>query len=128
MKVLLIDDNLSDNRISQIAFENIGYYTLFAINGKDAIIKLTQNDELPDLIFLDLNMPIMNGMEFIKEIKTNEKYSQYANIPIVIFTGLNIELEENIKKHIDGKIIKPVKSSELKIEIAKILNKNDNKI
>lgn len=124
MKVLLIDDNLSDNRMSQIAFENIGYYTLFAINGKDAITKLTTNDELPDLIFLDLNMPVMNGMEFIKEIKTNEKYSSYNDIPIIVFTGLNIKLEDNLESHIAGKITKPVKSSELKIKIAKILNDN----
>ena len=124
MKVLLIDDNLSDNRMSQIAFENIGYYTLFAINGKDAIRKLTRNNELPDLIFLDLNMPVMNGIEFIKEIKTNEKYSAYSHIPIIIFTGLNIKLEKNIQVHIAGKVAKPVKSSALKIEIAKILNDN----
>jgi len=127
MKVLLIDDNLSDNRLSQIAFENIGYYTLFAINGKDAITKITTNNELPDLIFLDINMPVMNGVEFIKEIKTNKKYSQYSNIPIVIFTGLDIEFiefENDLDKHIAGKIVKPVKSSELKIKIAKILNDN----
>jgi len=80
MKVLLIDDNLSDNRLSQIAFENIGYYTLFALNGKDALSKLINGDELPDLIFLDLNMPVMNGVEFINEIKTNSKYSKYKDI------------------------------------------------
>lgn len=54
-----------------------------AINGQDAFDKLTTKQVKPDIIFLDLNMPLMNGSQFLKAITSHNGFS---HIPIVILT------------------------------------------
>jgi len=66
-KIFLIDDDEDDLFFFKDALELI-YPTLrcdTATNGKTAIDKLKVSSSLPDLIFLDLNMPVMDGFEFL---------------------------------------------------------------
>ena len=69
--------------------------------------------EKPQLIFLDLNMPGMGGKEFLKWIKSNEKYK---NIPVVVLTTSDSEADiiECYKLHAAGYIQKPASVQELK--------------
>lgn len=81
-KILLIDDvnfflELEKSYLSSIDCE---IYT--ASNGKDALEKL--KDIRPDLIFVDYEMPVMNGLQFIKNLKNEENYK---NIPIVLVSA-----------------------------------------
>lgn len=86
--VLLVEDDEDDQLLFTDALENMHVNLKLDIagSGDEAFNKLETAEELPDLIFLDINMPSMNGMEFLYEIKKNEHLS---GIPVVIFTTSN---------------------------------------
>lgn len=84
-KFLLIDDDQEDQELVVMALQELKQAPRIesALNGIEALNKLKNIDEFPDLILLDLNMPKMNGFEVLKELKMNPKFS---NIPVVIFS------------------------------------------
>jgi len=83
--ILLIDDDEDDCEIFLVAIEKSfgpGNYT--TINHAVKALQQLEDQEIsPDLIFLDLNMPIMNGIQFLTEIKKREHLS---HIPVIIFS------------------------------------------
>lgn len=83
-RVLVIDDDEDDRDIFLEVVSEFGMITAeTAINGADGLHKLHSASALPDLIFLDLNMPVMNGPEFL------QKFMGVANlrtIPVVILS------------------------------------------
>lgn len=83
--ILLIDDDDDDQEIFLAALKHISGSIKFSgeNNASHALDKLSGRLLSPDLIFLDLNMPVMNGRQFLKEIKQRETL---RNIPVVIFT------------------------------------------
>jgi CheY-like chemotaxis protein len=83
--ILLIEDDDDDQLIFKDALKEIsfGYDCWMASNGLEGLQRLDSEKELPGIVFLDLNMPLMNGLEFIDQIRQNEKYK---NIPIIIFS------------------------------------------
>ena len=69
-KILLVDDDPITNYISKIQLKNLGFENIDAVeNGKQAIAYV--KNECPNLIFLDINMPIMDGFEFLEWRKAN---------------------------------------------------------
>jgi CheY-like chemotaxis protein len=87
-KILLIDDDDDDQLIFKDALKEIDFTCdcLFANNGLEALAILANEHEIPAIIFLDLNMPLMNGVEFLIHVK---KEKSLANIPVVIFSTSN---------------------------------------
>jgi CheY-like chemotaxis protein len=84
--LLLVDDDIDDQQIFAEALEtvNSSINLVVASNGLEALHKLNSPGFLkPDMIFLDLNMPMMNGKEFLEEIK---KTDHLENIPVIIYT------------------------------------------
>ncbi|TSC51963.1 MAG: Response regulator DrrA [Parcubacteria group bacterium LiPW_41] len=82
--ILLAEDDSVLSRMYQKGLTLSGANVLRALNGKEAI-KIV-NEEHIDLILLDLMMPVMNGYETIRQIRTSEKTK---NIPIVVLTNLD---------------------------------------
>lgn len=87
-KILLVEDNEGDIVLTSEAFEECGCKAAIQVarNGKEAINILfdqNQDGQLPDLILLDINLPLLNGHEVLKKIKENEKT---RHIPVVILT------------------------------------------
>jgi CheY-like chemotaxis protein len=83
--ILLIDDDVEDQEIFKIALQNLSdslEFTAFT-NAREALGRLTANTLNPDIIFLDLNMPIMSGQEFLTQVK---KLDTTKNIPVIIFS------------------------------------------
>jgi CheY-like chemotaxis protein len=84
--LLLVDDDIDDQQIFAEALETVdpSIQLVVASNGLEALHKLNTPDSLqPDMIFLDLNMPMMNGKEFLQELKKTNGFSQ---IPVIIYT------------------------------------------
>lgn len=83
--ILLIDDDADDQEIFLTALENVASSvscTAFS-NAAEALDQLAAKQVTTDVIFLDLNMPLMNGQQFLKEIKKDEQLRQ---IPVIIFS------------------------------------------
>jgi CheY-like chemotaxis protein len=95
---MLIDDDPDDQDIFLSALREISLSVIChtATNGRNAMEKLAGRQIIPELIFLDLNMPVMNGQQFLQNIKNDESLN---NIPVIIFsTSSNPHTIEQTKK------------------------------
>ena len=81
----MIDDDEDDQEIFLTAMKELPIKAFCAAESRAEIAlgKLRSRQITADLIFLDLNMPIMNGQEFLREIKKNEELKQ---IPVIVFS------------------------------------------
>lgn len=96
--LLLVDDDADDLLLFNEALReiNVPVSCESANDGVEALKKLTAG-HIPQLIFLDLNMPMMHGFECLKKIKANKLLQK---IPVIIFTTSNSPLDINTAKHI----------------------------
>src|SRR5438067_10174563 len=111
----LADDDTDDQQLFKEALNEIdkSIRCLTASNGEEALNKLkTDLTQLPDYIFLDLNMPRMNGLQCLAEIK---KLNVLNHIPVVIYTTSSAkrDVEETRKLGADYFITKPPNFKEL---------------
>lgn len=117
MKVAIIDDNVVFRTLTKIAFENVtsgNSDILLFENGQEAIdyIRkyLDNQEEIPKLILLDLNMPVMDGWNFLDEMLPIQK-SFNLNLIIYIVTSSSDEKDferaESISE-VKGYLIKPI--------------------
>jgi CheY-like chemotaxis protein len=85
LHVLLADDDRDDCDLFLEALQEIEQPTQFTSvhDGEQLMARLQQNDTLPHILFLDLNMPRINGFECLEEIKADPRL---ANIPIIVFS------------------------------------------
>ncbi|NNF02710.1 MAG: response regulator, partial [Bacteroidia bacterium] len=90
--VMLIDDNEASNNLSQILIEDLGCASeIVAKQTAVEALEYLENNEnsVPDLILLDINMPIMNGWEFIDEFKILNSVMSKSPVIIMVSTSLN---------------------------------------
>lgn len=112
--ILLIDDDESTNRFHEIIIKqsNLTDTIVKAKNGKGALDVLTnpKNSIAPDLIFLDLNMPVMNGFRFIELYTATKNFKENRPKIVVLSTSLIDEEKEKIESNdkIDMFLNKPL--------------------
>jgi len=119
-KILIVDDNPVVNKVLQVFLEP-RYETVSAMDGKQAVdIAATQ---LPDLILMDIIMPVMSGYQATRLIRENPKTS---SIPIIAVTALvsHIMEEECFQSGCDDYIAKPFTTEDLVPCIEKLLNQD----
>ncbi len=110
--ILLVEDDLIDQLTVKRALKelNISNPLLLAENGEEALDLLEdkQEEELPYLILLDINMPRMSGIELLEIIKQKERYKP---IPVIILTTSKDEqdLKRSYEHSIAGYMLKPIK-------------------
>jgi len=118
IKVLVIDDEPDLRRVMRTMLERNGFYVEEAKNGEDGLEKI-QNQSF-DHIFVDLRMPKMDGVSFIKKLK-----SKRTDARIYIITAhINYDLDEEklINSYIEGFAMKPFVEKEL-LELMKFEKK-----
>lgn len=112
-KVLMVDDDADDQLLFANALQEIDptMYCEIANNGIEALEKL--KTFLPDVIFLDLNMPMMNGMECLAALKKNKMLAQ---IPVIIFTTTNDKISISTAKEMGATAFfhKPIEFNRLR--------------
>jgi two-component system chemotaxis response regulator CheY len=80
-RILLVDDSASVRQVAGIALRRAGYETVEAVNGQEALGLL--DGEKLNLIISDVNMPVMNGIEFLKAVKQHPT-SRFT--PVIMLT------------------------------------------
>lgn len=110
--VMLIDDNEDDNYFHQIALResDVTEKMEVMLSGFEALDYLRKNETSPDLILLDINMPKMNGWEFLAEYRKLPSDKKAKTIIIMLSTSLNPEDQERAAKisEISGYETKPL--------------------
>ncbi|MFZ2268267.1 MAG: SpoIIE family protein phosphatase [Azonexus sp.] len=105
MKVLAVDDNRTNLHILQVFLKKLGHDVILAENGQEAVRRF-ENDA-PDLILLDIMMPVMDGFEAARRIKAapREKWT-----PIIFLSALNRDenLVEGLDAGADDYLTKPI--------------------
>ena len=92
MTILYAEDDDEDRELMSEALKEIdpSISCIVAHHGQNALEILSESDELPDYIFLDVNMPVMDGKKCLKELK---KDTRYKEIPVIIYSTTSNEQE-----------------------------------
>lgn len=112
-RILLVDDS-EDNRVLMIHYlKNLPFDCDEAINGQEAVDKFKSNRY--DLIFMDIQMPIMSGYKATELIRYWEKTNNLPHTPIVALTATAVleDLKRTITSGCDSYTVKPVKKAEI---------------
>lgn len=123
LKILLIEDDIIEiMKVHRSMNElSLDHQITESKNGEEAFEFLhDKNLELPDLIFVDLHMPKMNGLEFLKLFKNDPNLK---HIPAIVFTtsANQNDLKESYKMGIGGYIIKPLKYEDYVLKLKAVL-------
>lgn len=112
VNILMVDDDNLDviDMQRSLTKMNVLHKTSIARNGEEAIEMLSsmEPENLPDLILLDINMPKMNGIEFLGVVRKNPNWKD-LKIFMVTTSDELIDREESRKLGISGYIVKPLK-------------------
>lgn len=108
--ILVVDDEQDVIRLLQINLEQAGYQVITAENGKDALERVAERR--PDLILMDHMMPVMDGLEALRNLKDDQTT---AKIPVVILTANDSysEMSKGWESGTDLYLTKPVPTAEL---------------
>jgi CheY-like chemotaxis protein len=107
--VLVVDDDLDIREIAQEVLEREGFAVTTARNGADALVRL-ESTPLPQLILLDLSMPVMDGAAFCERRAADPRLSA---IPVVVFSAA-ADLGERVRHlAVEGYLCKPLRLDEL---------------
>ncbi len=116
--IMTVDDSSSVRQMVSFTLRGAGYQTVEAVDGKDALSKLS--DSSVNMVITDLNMPNMDGIELIRQLRGQ---SSCRFIPIIMLTT-----ESQAEKKQEGKaagatgwIIKPFKPEQLLAVVKKVL-------
>jgi len=108
IRILVAEDDADDRAFIADAFQQLKILNniKFVENGEELINSLASSNNLPDLIFLDLNMPVINGIQSLKIIKKNNIFKK---IPIVVLTTSKNDKDICMayEKGISAYIVKP---------------------
>ena len=92
LKICIIEDDDNLRFTIKEILEKQGNIIIDASNGKEALSKLNKENTLPDIILLDLMMPVMNGFEFLNQIKN----TKIKSIPILVLTGADLDDKDKL--------------------------------
>jgi len=117
-RVMIVDDDRTSRDLIKGILESEGYDTIEAVDGKDALRQLSQEEiELPDVVVLDLLMPQLNGYETCRRIKRD---SRTAHLPIIVVTGLTDRANrlQAIRDGANDYLTKPFDGAEVVLRVA----------
>ena len=120
-KILIVEDNLINQKMVAAFLEEMGLNALLAENGKIALRMI--DSECPDIIFMDLQMPVMDGFEAITQIR--KKYSA-DELPVIALTANAFQQQQNkiIEHGFNACLIKPITPDVLRMELTRYLVHN----
>jgi two-component system, OmpR family, alkaline phosphatase synthesis response regulator PhoP len=127
-KILVIDDDPDVHAVVKKILEAKSYKVLSAYDGFEGLHKVVE--ERPDLIILDVIMPGKHGFDVCHELKTDEKYHFFSNIPVLMLTvypedreKMHLSMREGMMMEAEDYLQKPVDAQELVKRVEGLLKK-----
>lgn len=120
-KILLVEDNLINQRVSMFSLKQLGFNVDVADNGQIALDKFQKNHY--DLILMDIQMPVMDGMEATRQIRAIEKQRNVETpVKIVAITAnaLGDDRKDCVEAGFDGFLTKPFNLEKLPVVISNL--------
>ena len=119
--IFLVEDDEDDQLFFIECIEQITNATLFGLanNGEEALNKLENSDTLPDMIFMDINMPRISGLECLIAIKKN---THFHNIPVVMLSTDAGQAELTHHLGANAFIKKPTDCKTLQAKVEQMIN------
>lgn len=116
--IMIVDDSASLRQVVSIALKSSGYDVIESTDGKDALAKLT--GQKVHLIISDVNMPNMDGITFVKEVK---KLPDYKFTPVIMLTTEAGEDKKAAGQAAGAKawVVKPFKPEQMITAVAKLI-------
>jgi len=127
-KILVIDDDQDVHTVVKKILEPKSYEVISAYDGFEGLRKVVE--ERPDLIILDVIMPGKHGFDVCHELKTDEKYHFFSNIPVLMLTvypedreKMHLSMREGMMMEAEDYLQKPVDPQELVKRVEDLLKK-----
>ena len=120
LKFLVVDDSVTMRRIVLNSLKQIGHEEFVeAADGREALTKLTADDGI-NFVITDWNMPDVTGLDFVKLVRANPKYSA---LPILMVTtrGMKEDIVEALQAKVNNYIVKPFTPQVLREKIEQII-------
>jgi len=123
MKILLADDNLPSRELMREILEASGHDIMEAVNGRDALDLICHHR--PDLVFLDLQMPVLDGFRVIQELRGD---ILFCRLPVVAVTASAMlgDRERAIAAGFDSYIAKPISLGEVREQLELLSSRDPN--
>jgi DNA-binding response OmpR family regulator len=127
-KILVIDDDPDVHAVVTKIFQPKSYEMVSAYDGDEGLRKVVE--ERPDLIILDVIMPGKHGFDVCRELKTDEKYHFFSNIPVLMLTvypedreKMHLSMREGMMMEAEDYLQKPIDPEELVKRVEALLKK-----
>jgi CheY-like chemotaxis protein len=116
---LIAEDNPVNRELLRELLELRGYAVTEASDGEETLNQMGQTK--PDILLLDLNMPVLDGFGTVQRIRQDPKF---ASLPVVAVTAYAMrgDREKILDSGFDGYLSKPISSAELERELDRVLN------
>ena len=120
--ILLVEDQLTNRLVVESMLENMKLHTVHAENGKEAVEKVRKSNF--DLILMDVQMPVMNGFDATREIRSWEQEEKRKPVPIIAVTAnaMQGDRERCLEVGMDDYIAKPIQIPDLQQMIERFLD------
>ncbi len=116
--VLIVDDSASLRLVVSMALKGAGYEVIDACDGRDALAKLS--GQKVHLIISDVNMPNMDGISFVREVK---KHPAYKFTPVIMLTTEAAEEKKRLGQEAGARawVVKPFQPQQMLAAVAKLI-------
>ena len=123
-KILVAEDGPVNRELLRELLENRGYSVIEACNGQEALDMVEQSQ--PDLLLLDIGMPVLDGFTVIRRIRQNPSL---ATLPVLAVTAyaMRDDRDNVLNAGFDGYLSKPINARDLANELERLLHKREDR-
>ncbi|NLZ11443.1 MAG: response regulator [Alcaligenaceae bacterium] len=123
LKLLLVEDNIVNQQLATRLLEKWGHTVVLAINGQEAVDRLTAGERY-DIVLMDIQMPVMGGIEATRAIRAHEAAKALPRQPIVAMTAnaMQGDREMCLDAGMDDYLSKPIKKVELEATLGRFVS------
>ena len=118
MQALIIDDSRAMRRILRQIVESLGFVVVEAGNGREGLVALAENDKV-ELCLVDWNMPVMNGLEFIQSVRSDDGRQSLKLVMVTTETEPR-QMARALMAGVDEFVMKPF-TSEILVEKLRLI-------